>query len=131
MPKKDNVLTIFSICLIISGSLTLGYLISEAKPKESDLLSIARHIANANEYDREDYNCVNFSQDLVSTLEDYGYDAKVVTGWKADNKYCKVGESEYLKGIPLSSVKDNDCLGAHAWVEVIISIEAVTGRIIR
>lgn len=88
---------------------------SEMQPFEQ----AAEAVASAHEYDVNSYNCVNFSDDLVSTLETMGYD----------------GVQKLIKQVDcFAGIFDQESCSAydgwHEFVMVPIYIEATAGTII-
>ena len=78
---------------------------------------MAEQLAEQN-YDMFEYNCMNYSNDLVKLLRIYGYSAKVVKGIvDCDSGYFDKTSCEYYEG-------------RHVWVIVEIPIEATTGKVI-
>jgi hypothetical protein len=140
--KETHLIILACICLLSGSTYAIGYELGGETEREirddmlntfyeADFIFAAKQLARENEYDVDTYNCVNFSNALVNRLDELGYEAKVVTGWLSREEYCEVGNESYIKGIPLATAKENDCIGAHAWVEVTIPIEATSGRIIK
>lgn len=76
-------------------------------------IKVAEQIANQHEYDAENYNCQDYSRDLVKALNFIGYDADRVFGRL---KNCDPDEDEF------------ECY--HQWVRLNIFIESTTGEII-
>lgn len=67
---------------------------------------IASNVSASHEYVKDEYDCSEFSTDLWEKLRKAGYEARVVQG-----QYGSENES-------------------HAWVEVVVPIEATSGQII-
>lgn len=73
---------------------------------------IAEDVANSHEYS-DDYNCVDFTRDLVKALKEAGYEAEKVVGYA---RWCDPNKNS------------NDCL--HAWTKVTVYIESTTGKVL-
>ena len=75
------------------------------------------------------YNCVNYSTELVQTLNKAGYESKVVTGFYS-KEYCKTFDYKRTTA-PLESLYDNNCTMGHSWVEVTVQIDPMTGKVVK
>lgn len=53
-----------------------------------DFQIIAKRFASMHEYNRESYNCVNYSADLADLAESLGFDVQVVEGCKKGGGEC-------------------------------------------
>jgi len=95
----------------------------EANPNlwDAGAFKVINRFADTHEYDWDNYNCVDFTQDVIYELERNGYDAKGMCGCKGDNER-----------------EDNNYLDCHAWVQICflangkefcLDIEPQTGRI--
>jgi hypothetical protein len=94
-----------------------------------EFLKIAQAVA-IDDSCSETMDCKDYSQRLVQAEKDAGYEAKIVTGWLGKQAYCKVYDNATF-AIPTSTLKnESECIGAHAWVEVTVPIEATNGQII-
>lgn len=129
-----SVITLIFLASLLVYGLVFG---KEANPEpdKERFLEIAERISQERNYTQGEYDCRNFSLDLVEALIQEGYNAKVVTGWVSNANYCKVGNDSYINGIPHKTITDDGCLSPHAWVEVeingsLIQIEATNGKLI-
>ena len=77
---------------------------------------VALSVAQAHEYDINKYNCWDYATDLVKALRSQGYAAKIAQGMV--NCSC----TDWFD--------KKSCTGVHAWVELILPIEATSGTII-
>jgi len=75
--------------IIITGSLIIGYLLRGGindRVLTNDLpFTILEKLKENNEYDRDNYNCVNFSKDATFILNKLGYNSRMVRGCEEDN----------------------------------------------
>jgi hypothetical protein len=92
-------------------------------------LQIAQEVADSHTYDVKDYNCVNYSQTLVTKLKEEGYDAWTVNGTAKIDPYCKINKTEFLDQATISNkdIHNSGCIQTHMWVEVVVPIEATLG----
>jgi len=117
------------ICSIVVGICGgyIGYDIG--KTQQPEFMRIAQMEASGHTYKRGEYDCRNYSADLVNAFEKNGYEAHVVSGWISSGSYCKVNDTAQNE-IAFESINNTDCGGAHEWVEVTVPIEAITGELI-
>ena len=86
-----------------------------AVPEQPQILMMAKNVAEEIPYDREEWNCLDKSRELVRRLREAGYNARVVKG-------------RLLLG---NNNEGQNVYGGHAWVEVDnLHIEATSGDII-
>lgn len=88
------VIQVFLMLLIISGSLVIGYFYRDNLKPERNLeyefpYSLAEMVARHHEYNLTSYNCVQYSNDLVSSLKSAGYESALVVG------NVKTNETDY------------------------------------
>ena len=114
-----------------TGILLSPYILQQnVEPK---FLEIAKEVAHSHAYDKDKFNCVDFSNALAERLREEGYNAKVVEGWVFNSKYCEIRESDELLNkteavLFYQSLANTSCASAHAWVVVEVPIEATTGE---
>jgi len=135
--NKDEVFIGTMVILLVFGTFAVGF--SMAQPASAisgdiiysgtpDFMLIIKNISESHEHSVE-YNCQNFSQDLVEALEDSGYSARVVYGWASLGEYC---ETPMNGGkVHSTDIVNTSCGQPHAWVEMNLTIDAVTGQIVR
>lgn len=75
---------------------------------------IAHEVSRENDYEANGYNCWDYATDLVAELRNNGYIAEIVIGEANCSEECGW----------------DTCPNAHAWVELMIPIEASSGEII-
>jgi len=80
----------------------------------TSFMEVAYENAKNHTFEADGYNCWDYSTDLVKELRKNGYIAEIVMGTINCSKECGW----------------EDCTGAHAWVELMLPIEATSGRII-
>jgi hypothetical protein len=80
----------------------------------------------------EDFRCYNFSMALANELAEMGYKAKVVEGMVFEREYCQERDMEANGDgqVFYKVIEEKECAEAHAWVEVVVSIDATTGELI-
>jgi hypothetical protein len=115
-----NNLRFWRECLIIILiTISIGELVLLCNLVEEPLfIRLSKQLATSHKYDIDNYNCENFSIDLVKLLKENGYDAYTITG----HVNCTAGY--------FNKTVCEDSGGLHEWVEVKIPIEATAGQII-
>jgi len=118
------------VCCIVVGICGgyIGYDIGK-KTQQPEFIRIAQMEASEHQYSKGEYDCRNYSADLVDAFAKNGYEAHVVSGWMSLGSYCKVNDTA-MNEIAFESINNTDCGGAHEWVELTVPIEATTGELI-
>ena len=92
---------------------------------EPFFLGISREVANRHEYDYHEYNCVNYSYDLINEYKKHGVVAVAVSGYYY-----------YINGTTCDGIGLTEFECGHMWVclgtngDSGLCIEAVTGELI-
>lgn len=94
----------------------------------NNIYSLAEYNHNLRDYDINNYNCYDFSVNLVNLYNDNGYDAKLISGYRRGNSYILKNIDNYSRTISRDIELKDKNYGAHAWVEVCTYIEATTGE---
>lgn len=83
-----------------------------------NIIEIAEENANAHEWEYKVYDCTQFSTDLIKKLKEFGWNARMETGfWFDSGNNCSQSNYKRFK-----------C--RHDWVILEVPIEATTGKII-
>ena len=84
---------------------------------------IAREVAEKHDYNKETFNCKDFSEELVRELKAAGYHARIEISEDARIGRCLFNPRWWKEEF-------GEDLFCHAWVVLEIPIEATTGKII-
>jgi len=107
---KKNIIAFTLLLVIIVMSMYIGYTYKYVKHiTKGDYKVLSRNLANELEYDWDNFNCVQFSEELVRRLELIGKNAEIVDGY---TKYPHVW------------VKCHDC------DDKLVYIESTSGKVI-
>lgn len=116
--KKKNIATAISMTAIALTAILFmtGVFVPEHQ-------RIAREVAAGHEYISGEYDCTEFSEELVKRLRAAGYEARTVVSEDVERSAC-IFTPEAWKEMT------GEDLFCHRWVEVVIPIEATTGQVI-
>ena len=89
---------------------------------EPEFQRIAQEVAAAYEYDINNFNCMDFSAELVQKLTEAGYTARIEYSEDSKSGRCLFNPEWFKEEFGID-------LFCHAWVVVEIPIEATTGKL--
>jgi len=99
------------------------FLFFHSQPSVPEYERIAREVAGRHVYDKENFNCGDFSEELIQELQAAGYMARIETSEDSKSGRCLFNPEWFKEEFG----KELFC---HAWVIIEIPIEATTGEII-
>lgn len=129
--------------LVIFGLVTYGFLLYMYMDFNSEIVLLTNRLnekqslekiifdfAKSKTYDINNYNCYDYSIDLIYELEQKGYVANLISGYHKEGTYIAKYKNNFSRTIEQDKLLSNEGYNGHAWLEVCSYIEATSGTII-